>query len=149
MENKILSFDPGGTTGFAYLSFSDNELTLIEAGQIPDGLSGFIDWWDSRNPLQDEDLTIVCESFTLREGVRGVNLEPCYIIGALEVLSDYNKVIYQPPSHKVFCNNDVLKNLGMWIKGQDHARDAVRHAIAYLRNVQKHIPTLERGWPDE
>ncbi len=144
----ILSFDPGGTTGYAYVSFDESSLTLIKSGQITGSLSGFLEWWKERDPLQ-QDLILVCESFTLREGVRGVNLDPCYIIGALEVLSGNNAVRYQPPSHKVFCNNDVLKNLGMWLKGQDHARDAVRHAIAYLRNVEHHAPTLERGWPDE
>lgn len=148
-EKLILAFDPGGTTGYAYISFSVNNLTLIESGQIPGGLQGFIAWWKDKEPLGSKNPIIVCESFTLREGIRGVNLDPCYVIGALEVLSGDEEVVYQPPNHKVFCNNDVLVNLGMWLRGQQHARDAVRHAIAYLRNTEKHKPTLDRGWPDE
>jgi hypothetical protein len=144
---SILAFDPGGTTGFAFIGYTDDtEAVIFESGQIPNGHRGFIEWWNDRVVYLPETV-IVCESFTLREGVRGVNLEPCYVMGALEAL--YNdKIFYQSPSYKSFCDNDALKELGFYVRGQQHARDAFRHAVAYLRTQERHKPTLLKGWPD-
>lgn len=145
----LLSFDPGGTTGFAYLSYElETKPVLIDSGQIPNGHKGFIEWW-GKEINKYENFIVVCESFTLRQGVYGVNLEPCYVIGALEalVLPEY-QVIYQSPTYKALCDNDALKNLGMYLRGQQHARDAVRHSIAYLRTKELHMPTFSTGWPD-
>lgn len=145
---SILSFDPGGTTGWAFIGYEpDTEPVVFESGQIPDGHKGFIEWWN-RKVQYLPDTQIVCESFTLREGVRGVNLEPCYVIGALEALHG-DSIVYQPPTYKSFCDNDALKALGFYIPGQQHARDAFRHAVAYLRAQEKHIPTLRKGWPED
>ena len=140
----ILAFDPGVTTGYAYVSFDKGvEPSLVNAGQILGGHRGFIKAWDL---LPKADI-LVCESFTLREGIRGVNPEPCYVIGALEALR-YDAVNYQPAAFKTFCDNTALKNLDMYIPGQQHARDAIRHAIGYLRTKELHIQTLKKGWPD-
>jgi hypothetical protein len=144
---SILAFDPGGTTGWAFIGYEQNtEPVVFESGQIPDGHKGFIEWWN-RKVQYLPDTKIVCESFTLREGVRGVNLEPCYVIGALEALHG-DSIVYQSPMYKSFCDNDALKALGFYIPGQQHARDAFRHAVAYLRTHEKHIPTLRKGWPE-
>jgi len=144
---SILAFDPGGTTGWAFIGYEpDTEPVVFESGQIPDGHKGFIDWWNRKVQYLPET-QIVCESFTLREGVRGVNLEPCYVIGALEALHG-DSIVYQSPMYKSFCDNDALKALGFYIPGQQHARDAFRHAVAYLRTQEKHIPTLRKGWPE-
>ena len=147
MNRPILSFDPGGTTGFAILGYDKSDVWLIESGQIPDGLDGFIEWW-IETEIDPTEFTLVCESFSLREGIHGVNLAPCYVIGALQALSIGEKVYYQSPTFKGFCDNEALRSLDMWIKGQQHARDAIRHAIAYLRTKERHIPTLKKGWPE-
>jgi hypothetical protein len=145
---SILSFDPGGTTGWAFIGYTETtEAVTFESGQIPNGHLGFIEWWN-RKVQYLPDTAIVCESFTLREGIRGVNLEPCYVIGALQALYD-DKITYQSPMFKSFCDNDALKALGFYTVGKQHERDAFRHAVAYLRTVEKHIPTLRKGWPDE
>lgn len=147
---KILSFDPGGTTGYCFMVYTDKEFPMmIDSGQIPDGHKGFVKWWRSYGVELAVGSTIVCESFTLREGVPGVNLEPCYVMGALEGMLRNQEVVYQKPTFKAYCDNDALKRLGFYLRGQQHARDAVRHAIAYLRLREKHIPTYRVGWPDD
>lgn len=144
---SILSFDPGGTTGWAFIGYEDDtEPTVLAYGQIPDGHLGFIKWWNQRVQYLP-DTTIVCESFTLRQGIPGVNLEPCYVMGALQALYD-DEIVYQSPMFKGFCDNDALKAMGFYVKGQQHARDAFRHAVAYLRTHEKHIPTMRKGWPE-
>lgn len=146
---QILSFDPGGTTGYAFIVYQpDTDPIMIDSGEIPNGHKGFIKWWREGGLEMSVGSTVVCESFTLRPGVPGVNLEPCYVMGALESLTRRQDVVYQSPTYKAYCDNDALKRLGMYLVGKQHARDAVRHAIAYLRTVEKHEPTYRLGWPE-
>jgi hypothetical protein len=146
---QILSFDPGGTTGYAFIVYPKNEIPMmIDSGEIKNGHQGFIDWWRGGGLDMALGSTLVCESFTLRQGVPGVNLEPCYVMGALEALSRKQQVVYQRPTYKAYCDNEALKRLGFYLVGQQHARDAVRHAVAYLRVVEKHEPTYRLGWPE-
>jgi len=143
----ILSLDPGGTTGAALVQVTKNSPpAVIWTRQIPNGLKGFLDWhWDE---LEDIDIDlIVCEDFTLREGVHGVDLSPVSIIGALEALYVLTPIVYQAPKIKPLCDDTRLKKMGFHTPGKQHANDAVRHALIYLRN-NKHMPTLEAGWKD-
>jgi hypothetical protein len=144
---RILSLDPGGTTGYMIATVSpDSELNIERSGQIKNSLNGFLDFhWDV---LEDEDINlVVCESFTLREGIYGADLSPVYIIGALEALYPAIEIVYQEPKLKPLCDDDRLKKLGLHEPGKQHRNDAVRHAIIYLRN-NKHIPTLVAGWKE-
>lgn len=144
---RILSLDPGGTTGYTITTVShDTQLVVERSGQIKDSLKGFLDFhWDV---LEDEDINlIVCESFTLREGVYGADLSPVYIIGALEALYPEIEIVYQEPKLKPLCDDDRLKKLGLHEPGKQHRNDAMRHAVIYLRN-NKHMPTLEAGWKE-
>lgn len=142
MPKRLLSLDPGGTTGAALVSFDESQLELESAWQIPDGLTGFLSWqktFDTRIDL------IVCESFTLRPGVHGANIEPTYIIGALTALYQGTELVMQEPKLKPLCDDKRLKEMGLYRKALPHGNDAIRHAIIYLRN-KKHLPTLRKGW---
>jgi len=142
---KIFSFDPGGTTGWALVAYDEKESKLLDYGQVSGGYKGFKEFY--LNSGIDADV-IVCESFSLRPGMPSVNLEPCYVIGVLYALADKEIILY-PPSYKVFCDNNALKRLEFYVKSQQHARDAIRHAVAYLRVEINHIPTMKKGWPNE
>lgn len=145
----FISLDPGGTTGYAFFEYEeDSEAVVLDAGQIPNGLTGFIDWF-GKLPTFAFD-AVICESFTLRTGVKFPDLSPVYIIGALEAYEDASdrKPVYQPPTSKPLCDDDVLKKLGIYIPGKGHANDALRHGIIYLRN-KRHMPTLRKAWPIE
>jgi len=148
-STRVLCLDPGGTTGYAIFEYSeDGEAVVKTAGQIPDGLEGFIEWY-MEQVVSSWDV-VVCESFTLRTGVKFPDLSPVYIIGALQAMEAAwdKKPIYQPPTSKPLCNDDVLKRLGIYIPGRGHANDALRHGIIYLRN-KRHLPTLRKAWPLE
>lgn len=146
---NVLCIDPGGTTGIAIISFSeDSEPKLWEYYEITNGLAGFINFYKEFEPMFNWKY-IVCESFTLRTGVKFPDLSPVYIIGALEAMKKHHQVIiYQPPTSKPLCSDDVLKRIGMHKKGKGHANDAIRHGIIYLRN-KKHMPTMKMAWPME
>ena len=144
---RILGIDPGGTTGLALISVDNvSAPNLIWQKQIAGGLEGFLNFhWDE---LLDTDIDlVVCESFTLREGVHGVDLSPTYIIGALEALYPLMPIVYQAPKLKPLCDDTRLKKMGLYTPARGHAMDAVRHVMVYLRNT-KHMPTLELGWGD-
>jgi hypothetical protein len=144
-KNRMLSLDPGGTTGLAIVEWSKNtEPEIIKTAQVNDGLHGFLRYhWDELEKWPFD--RIVCESFTLREGVYGVDLSPVYIIGALEALYPAHEIIYQEPHMKPLCDDDRLKKMGIYEPGRGHAMDAVRHSMINLRN-EKHNPTLMKGW---
>ena len=141
----ILSLDPGGTTGVAAINYEEDQAPqIVRTWQIQNGLKGFLDFhWDELEDWNFDE--IVCESFTLREGVRGVDLSPTYVIGALEALYPTTTIHYQAPSQKPLCDDERLKKINMHEKARPHANDAVRHAIIYLRN-KLHSPTLKLGW---
>ena len=145
---KILAIDPGGTTGIAELSYTSTApAKLVSVQQIEGGLQGFVAWYRGRQGSWDG---IVCEDFVLRPSVKFPDLSPTYIIGALEAYEVFNPVkpVYQSPSIKPLCNDDVLKRIGFYTKGKPHGNDATRHGIIYLRNL-KHMPTIEMAWPKE
>jgi hypothetical protein len=149
---KFLSLDPGGTTGYAIIEHDEYDFELIESGQIQYGLEGFVDTWLG-GAFGSPDY-VVCESFTLREGIYGADLSPVYIIGALEALvmaesgsEEPIRIHYQEPKLKPLCDDERLKKLGLHQKGKPHRNDAVRHGIIHLRNI-KHKPTLVAGWKE-
>lgn len=145
----ILCLDPGGTTGWAFIHYGENEEpTVVISGQITGGATGFIYWYTDIAEKTEWSET-VCESFILRPGVHGADITPAYVIGALEGLSFVNPIprIYQAPSQKKLCDDDALKRLGLYQKGKPHTNDAIRHGIIYLR-TKRHLPTLRKGWPE-
>ena len=143
---KLLSLDPGGTTGYAIIDFDDKYFRIEDSGQISGGLKGFIEYDYEKFELECFDI-IVCESFTLREGIYGADLSPVYIIGALEALYQEKDIVYQEPKLKPLCDDERLKRMGFYERGKPHRNDAVRHGIIYLRN-NKHMPTLVAGWKE-
>jgi hypothetical protein len=149
MMSNILCIDPGGTTGIAVFNISKNlKPELLKYQEVPNGTKGFINFYRENQPQYNWD-KIVCESFTLRTGVKFPDLTPVYIIGALEALvKDGVEIIFQSPSLKGLCNDDRLKLIDMHQRGNGHANDAIRHGIIYLRNT-KHMPTIEMTWPRE
>lgn len=142
----VLGLDPGGTTGVSYFHYDDSGVELLWHKQIEGSLQGFLNFhWDQLEDVWIDK--IVCESFTLREGVHGADLSPVYIIGALEALYPTTEIIYQEPKLKPLCDDTRLKRMGLHTPGRGHAMDAVRHVMIYLRN-SKHMPTLNLGWRD-
>lgn len=140
---KILCLDPGGATGAALIEYDETSVKVVESFEIKGGLTGFIAWYKTTELEWD---SVVCESFTLRPGVHGVDLSPTYIIGALEALTnDSSKIAYQEPKLKPLCDDNRLKVMEMHVPGKGHANDAIRHGIIYLR-AMRHLPTLKKGW---
>ena len=134
-EGSLLSLDPGGTTGWAYFK----NLEMITCGQL-----------DTNEVGQSfEEIQKLCQQYSIFELVyedyrvykwkakqhAGSQLHTTRVIGAIESVCHVNNIgwINQPANvAKGFCTDKRLKDWGLWIEGQKHARDAIRHACYYI-----------------
>jgi len=128
---NILVFDPGHTTGWAFLS--DGK---IEAGS-------FKMWNGVWDVITSHDVqVVVIESFILRRGkalsLSGSKLETVQVIGYVKAVCDYFNIKYieQPPACKSI---KVAKIQGANI----HAMDAVRHGLYYMKK-NKHAQSYRK-----
>lgn len=136
----VLAMDPGGTTGIAMLRYTDDtQPELIYLHQQEKGIEGFKNFFDGTNP--NPDVTIVSESFTIREGVHGADVTPLRIEGAQYIYWG-DEVVYQEPAMKSLIKESWLKEQNLWTPGKRHQMDALIHAFVYLRN-DMHAPTLK------
>lgn len=132
---SILALDPGETTGFAH--FVGSELKC--KGQIV-GSTVYQSFNQIRHMVASVDPDfVVMEDYKVyswkTKDHAWQSLFTPRLIGALECLFEdvarqYVKRMAQEA--KGFCTDDKLKAWGLWIEGQRHARDAVRHAIYHL-----------------
>lgn len=129
----ILSVDPGGTTGVAWYQRGLPAEAVPASQQILGGHLGFVEWFiEGETDVWTE---IVCESFIPRPGALSFQPDASYIIGYLSMWSHVNGVSFKlqsPAQAKSFMTDAKLRAAGWWVKGQDHARDALRHLGTYL-----------------
>lgn len=146
----ILSFDPGGTTGFAryylrdqepqYSGQTDRHITEgWTGGQIGPGkhhkkLWAFL--------AREEPDWIVCEDFNYEPGHDHVELISRDYIGIIELYCQLtHKKLYMQPRTIMsteWVKDAKLKLLGLYIPGQPHRNDATRHLVWHV------VQTLRR-----
>lgn len=159
----LLSLDPGKQTGIAAGVYGDNQpYMLLEVWQLSDGVTGFINWWNTTGKhlirtyewsfLQPTQ--IVSEKFILRSNAFVADTEPLLIEGALQALWSL-PVTWQQRSDKSLVTDQTLRDNGLWHTGKQvqwkdarDTNDAIIHALAYLKK-NKHIPTLQKYWGKE
>ena len=127
----ILALDPGETTGYVIAEADGLDYDIKISGQHPNWrqLEGLINYWSPD--------AIVYEAFYLSPQIAKFKtrstLPTVEVIGVLKYLAQKNKtkLIAQPPSAK------EVVSLSRYIAGVSgpHARDALKHLIAYLRRT--------------
>jgi hypothetical protein len=148
---RIISFDPGGTTGVAIYDDEDLGPECIESH-----------YWERKSLgpdphhqelwgmlVSDTDVTdLVYETFNYqrRELTRGVSLrlDSVEYIGIIKLAIERSSlwgrpglnVSAQSPPTRMFWTDDFLRALGLWVSSP-HERDATRHLLAYVTNVLK------------
>lgn len=134
----ILAVDPGGTVGYALYPLDGGEFRtdMVQAGQA--SVEDFLDW--ARSSIA-EDWTVVVEKFTITANTvkltAGGTHDTLDVIGVLRHLCRWQGAEFKlqtPGQAKNFVSDSQLKSLGLWIKSQDHARDAIRHLVFGLVN---------------
>lgn len=138
----ILSIDPGKRTGVAVVTFDDETAPVLEQKwEVYGGLEGFKNFWGLLKPEYD---ILLCEKFTPREGVKGIDYTP---MGTIGWLSQFDPIMQPPAGRKKAVPDSALKRLGLYLPGEPNrnAREAVRHAVWYLKN-HGHKPTIRKGF---
>lgn len=148
---KILSLDPGGTTGYSWC-----ELDPGDKKQIPEFYGGQIGpgkhHLDLFNLLQEGWDVVVCESFEYRmvaidDDKTGTVYSPVIeliskeYIGVVELWSQGTqtgraaKIVFQKPAvavgQKTFWTKEKMVKMGVYKSGERHRNDATRHLLHY------------------
>lgn len=152
---RVISIDPGGTTGWVLHEVPDEKATLpleVSGGQIgPDDHHAELDALLDDN---DPDI-VVCEDFQYRlikhkgASMPGINLVSKEYIGVVKLWVQQYPDLHQPQlvmrlpaqavgkQENIFWTDEKLKRLGVYTAGEPHRNDATRHLLAYLLDVAK------------
>lgn len=166
----IMSFDPGGTTGWCAASFRLGHLALIPrrglkgflAAEALSLTSGQLTGGESAQAFAAASLiragvergevdyvVILIEDFILRQRRKDRDLlAPVRITAKLETHNDifwqFPVVKQQPSLAKTSMPNQRLKNYRLYRPGKPHANDAIRHAITLTRRFAMNPKFLEK-----
>lgn len=128
-----ISLDPGQTTGVAWRHHESDELQGLE--WPGDSIVVVLDGFHSQFGIDE----VVVENFRSRPGP-AVNLSAPEVIGRVYAWADERgiEVVRQDASPvKRVIDNDTLRELGGWKRGQQHARDAIRHLLYREQKLAK------------
>lgn len=140
---QVLALDPGGTTGWAVFEVhpdamgGDPDIRIMsnilfwEAGQFTgkqddqiDAIVDLVNHWPHAR--------LVTEDFKLRQ--LNAQLDPVEINATLRWAIRPRYWVKQHASLAMATvTDDRQKAWGYWLPGQEHARDAVKHAITFLK----------------
>lgn len=139
-ERYVICLDPGETTGFAIF---DNT-TLVRSGQLHTVENGKILWDNlieflTKNVDTTKNNYFVCENYRIyQHKLARHSFSPVVtlrLIGGIDLIAHSSEIpiYYQMAAQaKGFVTDQKLKDWGFWIKGKNHARDAIRHGIYFL-----------------
>lgn len=147
---QVLALDPGGTTGWALFCMHPDAVgpdPLIHLF----GPYGNLIWWTAGEftGRQDEqvdqivelvkewpDARLVTEDFKVRQ--LNAELDPVEINATVLWAT---RPRYWVKQHSVLAMSTVTdqrqKDWGFWIPGKEHARDAVKHSITFLKRKKE------------
>ena len=142
---RILSIDPGGTTGWAFVD--EDHLDLVTAGQAKQFEFCQMAEAHAIGVHKTPADVIVIESYTVTPATIKLTREyaALEIIGTCRYLAEAHGRKFKlqtPAAAKRFMTPERLRNLGWWRPGEDHARDALRHLGLYLAEERNNREVL-------
>jgi len=135
----VLAVDPGETTGWALLECRPDATNLVNQGQI-------VSWpLEVGVPRLETLIKELSPNFVVYEAYhvyawrlnehKFSEVPTIQIIGALKTLSVQRGVPYgcqTAQTGKAFFTDDRLKSMDLYVEGERHARDALRHACQFV-----------------
>lgn len=121
----IIALDPGITTGVAYLS----DERIIHTDHIMPTHLNFTKYLASYAPTE-----IVYERFFYQRRNK-VELYPVEVIGVIKLFAEqYDIPLYAQTASqaKGLFTDDKIKLMDLWVKGQVHGMDALRHLLYHM-----------------
>ena len=127
--NRIIAFDPGGHTGFAWIVGPESS---VSKGTLVGNHHKYL--LEMLHNFAPE--TIVYERFDYRKNVSHAELTSVEYIGILKLYSQMTNCILVPQMQLKGKNglwtDDKLKALQLYTVNGDHANDAVRQLLYYI-----------------
>jgi hypothetical protein len=144
---QVLSLDPGGTTGWAIFSVHPDAMGPDEDIRVFDN----VEWWTAGEFTGSQDLQIdaivelasswpsarlVTEGFKLRQ--LNAELSPVEINAVVRwAVRPRYWVVQNSALAKGVVTDDRQKAWGFWVPGREHARDAIKHNLTYLKRAKE------------
>jgi hypothetical protein len=133
---RILALDPGKTTGYVEAYYTTDHLTIgvYEDVYTPREMYDYLKAWLAAS---NAPTTIIYETFEYRNRARsGLDLTPVKLIGVIEIFKERHHplvgfVKQSAATGKAFFNDDRLKQMGAYMPGKKHGRDATRHLLQW------------------
>lgn len=161
----VVGIDPGETTGWAVLWIPTANVLSREIGLMEDleYNSGQLTGLENQqvNCIRDVILynapngPLIIEDFVLRQFRQDrALLSPVRLTAKIELMHEYegwgelHPIRKQQPSLAKSTATDArLREWGMYDVGTPHARDAVRHAMTFLRRAKTDRKLARWAWP--
>lgn len=140
---QVLSFDPGDTTGWAIFQVHPDAMGGDPAFPVMEN----IEWWTCGevggkiHENADAMIELVhawpgarltSESFMIRQ--RAVELSPCELNAIVSWAIRPRYFVMQSSALALSTvTPERLKSWGYWVPGKEHARDAISHALTFLK----------------
>lgn len=156
MRNLIVAVDPGGTTGFSFVEYDDDDMVLttdpVGAQLEPQEFTG---WLEEQTKSWGFLLHLVVERFTISNRTLKVSRAGSY--DALEVIGNCRYLskrdcgrdleMSQPSTVMSLFPDKWLKERGWYIPGKGHANDSLRHLARACarRHLIKVLAVPEEG----
>lgn len=166
----VIAVDPGGTTGWSVMCvepdcLADPEISVLAS--IVHWASGQVDGEENAQAHALVTLiaswphaAVVCENFTLRTFKQSRELlSPVRITSKLDYVMNRGLEDVAPAGRRIWlqepsmakgtATDDRLKDWGLYrrVGGEEHARDATRHAITFLRRASDRPKLRHSAWP--
>lgn len=168
-ELKIIGIDPGGTTGWAWLTVPRKCIYGKEPAQITEWDYGEVGGNELTQVKRLCELARTAQSLDYLVGpamvIEGWDVDPEFKsldeetlspirIGAMLKFAHYRgdmgkdvRLSFQSRGlAKEAYTDDRLRAAGMYVPGSDHIRDATRHALTALKRARKSVEYREVLW---
>lgn len=158
-----MSFDQGGTTGWSIFGvymeclrsddykildniefWSAGELVGPETNQVEQMLTMAANWPDAH---------LLLEGFQLRQLTGGsemlspVRMEAAFRFGLARDAPDRQYIIQLPQLAMETMTDERLQAAGIWVPGKEHAVDAIRHNLTWLRRAKQIMTVRTSQFP--
>ena len=131
LQTVILALDPGQRTGVALARLVNEQLVSFQCGEGDFSTLQLFGLLESICPSY-----LVAEQFDYRNKSRpGLVLYSRNLLGVSEMWAELRDSCYRTQSAargKSFFTDAKLRQLGLYEPGKPHARDALRHLLAFL-----------------
>lgn len=135
----VWAFDPGETTGWCHLSVHGSEVGIFNCGETDhQGIGNLL--FDNpalKSAISKKDVVetiFVVEKYIMNSKITQSpwSLETTGLIRYVAVRNQIPLESQTPSQAKNLVSNDVLKRAELYVAGQGHAMDAVRHALYFM-----------------